>query len=121
MPRGAHAAAVATGLVLAIGATQADAQQYQSLSNGNSFYTMCANAREQQGWEAATCLSYVIGLSDMAKRQSAGTALCVPQGITYGQTLDVLLAYLRDRPAERSKSTADLLWDALTAAYPCRR
>src|SRR5262245_49909299 len=109
MPRRASAAAVAAGLVLAIGATQVDAQQYQSLSNGSSFYTLCANAREQQGWEAVACLSYVIGLSDMARRQSAGlaqAALCVPQGVTYGQTLDVLLAYLRDRPAERAKSTA---------------
>jgi hypothetical protein len=121
MLKGAHAAAIATGLSLAMSAAQADAQQYQSLSNGNGFYTMCANAREQQGWESVTCLSYVIGLSDMAKRQSAGTALCVPPGVTYGQTLDTLMAYMRDRPAERSKSTADLLWNAMTAAYPCRR
>jgi hypothetical protein len=105
-------------------ATQADAQQqYQSLSNGNGFYSMCANARDQQGWEAAACLSYVIGLSDMAKRRRAGlaeVALCVPQGVTSGQALDVLMAYLRDRPAERQKPTADLLLDALAVAYPCR-
>jgi hypothetical protein len=123
MLRGARAAAVATGLALALGATQADAQQYQSLSNGNGFYALCANARDQQGWEAAACLSYVIGLSDMAKRLSvgpAGVALCVPQGVTSGQTLDTLMAYLRDRPAERQKSTADLLLAAMAATYPCQ-
>ena len=78
--------------------------------------------RQKQAYEEAACLSYVMGFVDMAQRPTGmlETAACIPKGATYGQAMDVLLAHLKDRPAERHKPTAQLLWDAWAVAFPCR-
>ena len=107
-------------LTLAVGAPAL--AQYQELSVGNGFYAMCADAQQREGWQGAVCVAYVKGLADMALRPTGmvEAAVCMPKDTTYAKSMEILLAYLKDRPAERQKRTSQLLWDAWSAAFPCR-
>jgi hypothetical protein len=46
---------------------------------------------------------------------------CVPESATVEQAGDVFCKYLKDRPAERQKSAAELLVLALNDAWPCKQ
>jgi Rap1a immunity proteins len=44
---------------------------------------------------------------------------CTRDNVTFGQLGDVVCKYLTENPAERDKAAADLVMDALHAAFPC--
>jgi hypothetical protein len=46
---------------------------------------------------------------------------CPPKGATVEQAGDVFRKYLKDRPAERQKSAAELVVLALNEAWPCKQ
>lgn len=85
-------------------------------SSGNAFLSQCDGTRDTM------CLGYAAGVYDgivSAQFFSEEKGICFPSGMTYGQTLDVLLAWLRNDPAQRHLSMGVLSYIALRKNYPC--
>lgn len=93
----------------------------QEIVTGKGFLARCSGATE---WQRIACLSYVMGLHDMAgylKPTDKFGLVCAPQGVTIIQYHDILLKYLLDHPERGQKLSAELLWEAAAHAFPCPR
>lgn len=114
-----HLLLVMAGIMMV---TAAHAQR-DNFSIGNGFYSFCSSASEE--WQHSACLAYTKGLHDMAgflwARGRVKPEICLPQGVSLSQYLDILLKYLKDNPDQRHKPTAELLWVAASKSYPCSR
>lgn len=80
---------------------------YRSLSPGERDYA--ALGRD------AFCLGFIAGVQAV----NEGTKVCTPEGVTYAQTEDVVVKYLQDHPERLHESSARLVADALSGAWPC--
>ncbi len=47
--------------------------------------------------------------------------ICVPQDVTVGQEVRVVVKYIDDRPARLHEDFRDLALEALRAAWPCKK
>lgn len=45
--------------------------------------------------------------------------VCTPDGVTIGQSRDIVCKHLREHPETRQNTKASLVRDALEAAFPC--
>jgi hypothetical protein len=52
---------------------------------------------------------------------SQGISSCAPSGVTLGQMLKVVVAYIDQRPARLHENLIVLVLEALRAAWPCKR
>ena len=68
--------------------------------------------------EERICLAYTKGVLDGVLLY-AKTALCIPQGVTLSQILDIVKLELRDHPESRHYTAASLVVVALAKAFPC--
>jgi Rap1a immunity proteins len=68
------------------------------------------SATFQQG----VCTGLIEGISYMDNSQ------CQPDGVTIGQEIRVVVAYIDARPARMHENFRDLVVEALRAAWPCR-
>jgi hypothetical protein len=103
--------------------------------DGNDLYAKCTTSTPV---ERAICVGYVEGVLDageveatLAWRQQRakppyqatleGERWCAPDGITAGQAVDVVTAFLRNNPAVRQATADSLVAGALEQAWPCSR
>jgi hypothetical protein len=105
-----------------VAATLAPAAEAQSnLGTGNSFYAHCNDAKSTQ---RDICVAYLYGVAEgdhyWWRLGGSSPPRCGPN-VTIEQALDVLLKFLRDNPAERSKSIVELHVKAMSSAFPCPR
>jgi hypothetical protein len=47
-------------------------------------------------------------------------ALCLPEGVTFGQAIRVVVKYIDDRPARMHEHFTALALEALQAVWPCK-
>lgn len=66
-------------------------------------------------YQAGFCSGYVNGVWNTSDK------FCDPKGITLGQVVRVVLKYLNDHPERLHEHEAELVVDALRAAWPCKR
>lgn len=67
--------------------------------------------------EQANAFGYVVGVSDALHKIN----LCVPHGVTVGQTNDVVLNWLERNPQSRHFSADSLVVAALSQIWACKK
>jgi Rap1a immunity proteins len=63
------------------------------------------------------CAGLVVGLGYGA----GGKDFCQPKGVTNNQVVAVVVKYIEARPERMHEPFGDLAFEALTAAWPCKR
>jgi Rap1a immunity proteins len=59
---------------------------------------------------------------DMLRRDPTRTGrLCVPKGVTHGQSVRVVIAYIEARPKRMHEPFWQLTYEALVDAWPCSK
>jgi Rap1a immunity proteins len=81
--------------------------------DGNELYRWCTGA------DRSGCLGYVTGVASVEAALNA-IPICFPAKATANQLRDVVIAYLRDNPADRHMSALVLVSNAYVASFPCR-
>lgn len=88
------------------------------LSTGNGFLATCdKNAPGQNFW---LCAGYVSGFLNRESLDKEHL-ICIPAAANNGQIMDVILAYMRDNPADRHQPSSALVYVALAKAFRCSR
>jgi len=88
---------------------------------GNRLHEDC---RSENYFNRGYCGGYVTGIVDTieALQQSGvlpASALCLPEGATKGQLVDVVSKYFGEHPERRHLDAGSLVPEALNAAFPC--
>jgi Rap1a immunity proteins len=116
--------------------TNEETQPAQHLQTGNGFVRDCADIDAQRGEitdrslaNIAVCTGYMMGLHDgisvmvAVANQSNKTAIkvpfCLPDSVTLGQEVRVVLKYVRANPEKAHMDTSVLAIKALEEAFPC--
>ena len=76
-------------------------------------------------WRRHRCMAYITGVSDGLAEMTRGTggivrAPCIPEGVTRGQALDIVVRYLDSQPEERHTGAGTVVAKALYSAFPCK-
>ena len=114
-------------LALAVHAAPARAE----FVDGNQLYRWCTTA-ESDGirhfQSQASCISFITGAADTIrsadrwaewKGRPKLAIACLPANVEVGQIEDVVVAYLRNNPADRHHPAAAVAIEAMNSAYPC--
>lgn len=118
---------LALGVVLPVLAMALPAAaQRTSRVDGNKLLQVCSSKAG-----AAGCEAYISGVSDTialyqeASRESHGAmkvpaAVCVPAQVTGAQMREIVVAWLKQNPANRGRQAAQVVYRAMRDKYPCR-
>jgi hypothetical protein len=100
------------------------------ISTGNGFQNKCAVVADKDvqsltGIETndlVYCLGYVTGLHDgmLVVEAVRNKFYCLPDGVTTGQILSILVKYVHENPETAHERTAILFMGALKRAFPCK-
>lgn len=85
--------------------------------NGNQYYETCKNGG---GALAGVCFGYLQGFITRERVLAPYGSICFPQDGNFGQMLDILIAFLRDHPADRSRELGLLTAAAFYQVFPCQ-
>ena len=100
--------------------TSADAEHRVSTTTGNDLLEYCES--KERPFPTGLCLGYVLGASDVESMEGAAfpdrARSYVPNNVSNGQMIDIVVKYLKDRPEERHM-LAGLLVEAMNKAFPC--
>jgi hypothetical protein len=69
--------------------------------------------------ESGVCIGIVAALAAAARAFPPGFSTCVPQGVTYGQMIRVVVAYIERQPQQMHEDLRQLTILALHEAWPC--
>ena len=77
--------------------------------------------------EAADCLGYITGIADaigtaqplLHDRFGIPPVVCVGPDVTRGHLREVVVAHLRETPAQQPEEAGRLVVEALMATFPC--
>lgn len=105
----------ATGLLWI---TSVFAQNFTAFETAGELFDLCRVRVDDQRHFNDPCSAYIAGVSDVLNTQ--GT-ICTPKDVTVHQTVDIILNYLREHPAQRSMAAPLLTRAALGRAFPCNR
>jgi hypothetical protein len=106
------------------------------IKTGNGFVRLCsdvdkagAEVTDQALANIASCTGYIMGLKDgidvmvAVNNKSHGGAekglICVPEDVTLGQEVHIVLKYIRANPEKAHIPTSMLATKALKEAFPC--
>ena len=97
---------------------------------GNDLLREC---RRQESGSRGYCLGLIVGAAHAAGlvRMIAPQPIpgepdfstlggCTPDGVTFGQTRDIVVRFLEQSPAKRHEDFGFLVLEALRRAFPCR-
>ncbi|WP_156861147.1 Rap1a/Tai family immunity protein [Casimicrobium huifangae] len=76
-----------------------------------------ANASPSDFQKSGLLLGFVAGVHDTAN----GTAFCGRSYVTIGQAVAVVKKYFRENPNKWDQQASDLVSNALSSAFPCRK
>ena len=107
----------------------------QSLSStwhgdGNSLLTYCGlmnkESKTDSDWQTLWYwLGYIEGIININTVMSIEKVhpkyLCVPNSVTHGQEVQVVVKYSNDNPAKLHYHAAFLVFSALLNAFPCKK
>lgn len=86
-----------------------------NFDDGNALYRSCTSQEPFHKWY---CLGFVAGVWDGLE---AADYVCFGEGrVTKGQTVDVVVKYLRENPAKRAQPAGVLIKSALSEAFTCQ-
>ncbi len=118
------------GLALLVVALS-DVLQAEGFEAGSDLARACKEgASVEQAVEQRRCFAYLMGFLDayrasmaVMERQAprAQEPICLPpRGVPVGQISDLILEWLRLRPAELGESARTVVFGVLATVYPCR-
>jgi hypothetical protein len=87
--------------------------------NGNKLLEYCGTEPNQNApatYGTGVCNGYIEGVTDM---EVAMHGICPPEGVTNGQSFDIVIKYLVDNPKMRNLDGEMLIFLALDDAFPC--
>ncbi|PMZ76949.1 Rap1a/Tai family immunity protein [Pseudomonas sp. FW305-70] len=91
-------------------------QQYIRAADGEASFNQV---------DAGVCAGYVQGVESTVGFYSDDLAndakFCVPNGVTNGQLVRIVVKYLKDNPKQLNLTRTGLVWSALKDAYPCNK
>lgn len=67
--------------------------------------------------DAWKLMYYVAGVADTYN----GVLLCYPSDVTNGQTVEIVIKYIKDHPEEWHKRAPDLVYKALAPTFGCKK
>jgi hypothetical protein len=127
------------GGALALTVTTASAAE--DLQSANAFLPYCKSAIDSSlvfnGFAEGMCMGIVVALAHVAGASDVGMSalneegklrmlkerwrsLCIPNGVTQGQLVRVVVRYLEARPQRLHEPFAEFALEALFDAWPCR-
>lgn len=100
-------------------------------ADGNEFLTQCQHyikavesEKDFDRFQAGICSGMVQGvqstvyfLSDDLKNDAK---FCIPADVTNGQSVRIVIKYMKDNPKLLNENRTGLIWLALKDAYPCK-
>jgi len=84
-------------------------------ASGNEFLQKCENPDNAP----VECVSYVAGVTDGLEMTGSSAGFCPPEGVTYGQSLRIVVKYAKDHPESLQKRTGLLVLASHAEAFPC--
>lgn len=123
-------------LSMSLQATSGENDKSSGLRTGNGFVRECSDVDAQKGQmtnqvlaNIATCTGYMMGLQDgidlmvlVGIESNKGynkTPFCLPDSVTTGQEVRIVLKYVRANPEKAHMDTSVLATKALEKAFPC--
>lgn len=98
-----------SGVVMLMVASSSAIAREDAFLDGNDLYKAC---QQVDGTSMARCIGYIDGAADEMLAYLGGKG-CLPDGLTESKLHDVVVAYLRDHPAERNSSAATVVGAAI--------
>jgi len=89
----------------------------EDMNDANSILPGCKGTRGTQMWEQGRCAGFIEGL----RYGLGGRDFCPPNGVTTVQSVAVVVKYIEARPQRMHEPFGKLAFEALTAAWPCKR
>jgi hypothetical protein len=87
----------------------------RAFKSANQLYADCTSISQvDQGF----CGGYIVATADIANGLK-DIDVCLPEGVTMQQVVDVAKKYLTDSPAERRYSAHSTVIASLRKAFPC--
>ncbi len=95
---------------------------------GTKFVEYCAKPADKT--DNAFCSGFVFGVfyswpdvdpdaeTDSTKPEKEAT-ICLPDDSSFTQMINVTVKYIEDNPAKEHQRIDDLMWNALSEAFPC--
>ena len=121
--RDATAALVFGLLAAALLAENAGAQTKPDRWSANYLMPACRNwitfAGDRQGIDEALCAGIISGLAYTVKFLPPDSSSCAPQGVTTGEMVRVVVAYIERRPERMHEDFRRLAVEAWHEARPC--
>jgi Rap1a immunity proteins len=65
-------------------------------------------------------IGHMAAMLEMSSSPGAGPPLCVPNGVTRGQTVRAVVSYIEARPKRMDEPFWQLTFEALLDAWPCK-
>lgn len=94
----------------------------EDIFNGNRMHSVCVSGKTNPAIKMHAT-SYVSGalntLQIVQTSKSFPKLVCLPDGVTYEQAVDIFCKFLEEQPEQRSKNSALLIVSALARAFPC--
>jgi hypothetical protein len=111
------------GIALAIGSFLCSGEAFsEDIFNGNRMHSVCTTGKTNPAVKSHAA-AYVSGtLNTLQLVQSSKNfpkLVCLPDGVTYEQAVDIFCKYLEEHPEQRSKNSAILIVASLALAFPC--
>ena len=86
---------------------------------GNNLLTDCRN--KTSGFDVGVCKGYIIAIADVLNNNTvSGHRACLPENVTKGQVIDIVVPWLEAHPQHRHFTANSLVALALSEAFPCR-
>jgi Rap1a immunity proteins len=121
--RDATAALILGLLPAALLAQNADAQTKPDRWSANYLMPACRNwiafAGDRQGIDEAMCAGIISGLAYTVKFLPPDSSSCRPEGVTIGEMVRVVVAYIERRPERMHEDFRRLAVEAWHEAWPC--
>jgi hypothetical protein len=111
------------GVALALTVTVAQAEP--DLHSANYLLPFCRGFGELKSsvpFEQGRCAGIISGIAYMGSAVEASSRVClnIPEAVTPGQAVKVVVAYIDARPAQMHERFVGLAFEALRAAWPCK-
>lgn len=85
---------------------------------------MLRDCNQGNDWGSGACFGRIIGSIDgfrvKAMLDKTGLPFCMPDGVTNGQVVDIVVKWVRDQPAKRHYTYEVITGLALKDAFPCK-
>lgn len=94
-----------------------------ALSNGNKFYESCRLFRDPNidSVSFGLCVGFVRGIVGRDGLFPPSRHICMPETVTIGQAVDVILRVMEAHPELRDKSLNALATASLETTWPCTK